>query len=286
MIEPAATAPTPAAPSLGGDVVAGADGRSRSRAVVARLVAVAKPLAAFAVILGAWELWAATRDVPSFVLPAPSDIADYAAGDLSLLLRHGRITLREVGIAFGISLVVGVVLAVLIVRFKLLADTLLPLLVTTQVVPTVAVAPVLVVWLGFGDSSKIAVAVLISFFPILINTITGLRAVDRELNDLARSLCASRGRVLRYLALPVALPYLFAGARVSITLAVIGAVVGEFVAADQGLGALVLRGNARLEPELMWAAVFCLAILGIALFNLVRLAEWFAVPWRRSATDS
>lgn len=258
---------------------------TRGHAVIGRAVAVAKPVAAFAILLGIWELWAATRDVPSFVLPPPSDIADYVAGHASLLVRHAGITLREVAAAFAISLVLGVVLAILIVRSKILADTLLPLLVTTQVVPTVAVAPVLVVWLGFGDRSKIAVAVLISFFPILINTITGLRAVDRELNDLARSLSARRGRVLRYLALPTAVPYLFAGARVSITLAVIGAVVGEFVAADQGLGALVLRGNARLEPELMWAAVFCLAVLGIVLFNLVRMAEWLAVPWNRSPAD-
>lgn len=263
----------------------GDDDPSRSP-VVWRLVAWAKPTISFVLILAVWQLWATARDVPSFVLPPPLDIFDYLIGHLSLLIRHGTVTLREVGIAFLISLVGGVALAMLIARFRLLSDTLLPILVTTQVIPTIAVAPLLVIWLGFGDSPKIAVAVLISFFPILINTLAGLRDVDHDLLDLARSFSASRLKLLRRIQLPNAVPYVLAGAKVSITLAVIGAVVGEFVAADEGLGALVLRGNARLEPELIWSAVTALAIMGITLFNLVRLAEWVTVPWKREERNS
>ena len=246
---------------------------------------VLKPIAGLGLIVGTWQWWATNRAAESLVLPAPSDVWGYVRENPGRLWTHTWATLRIVFIVFGIAVAAGVLVSILFDLSPLLRSMFLPLLVVTQVTPVVAVAPLLVIWLGFGDAPKIAVAILVSFFPILVNTLAGLREVPRDLSDLARSLCASKPQLLRRIKLPNAVPYIFAGARVSITLAVIGAVVGEFVAADEGLGFLILRGSAQLQPELMWAAVLTLAIMGVVLFNAVRLAELVAVPWRRRAPD-
>jgi NitT/TauT family transport system permease protein len=240
----------------------------------------AKPLLVVAAVIVAWEGYTVVRDVPSFILPAPSSIADYLVSNLGLLIGHAGITLREVAIAFFLSVFAGVALAILITRFKLLEEALLPILVTFQVIPTIAIAPLLVLWLGFGDAPKIAVAFLISFFPVLVNTLSGLRSMDDDLIYLARSLGATQWQVLRKISLPNALPFVFAGAKVSITLAVIGAVVGEFVGADQGLGFLILRGSAQLQTELLFASVIVLSLIGIGLFNLIKVLERVFLPWR------
>ncbi len=240
----------------------------------------AKPASILVGVVLVWELVTRMRDIPRFVLPAPTQIAGYTASHLDLLFRHSVVTLREVGIAFVLAVGLGVLLAVLIARFQFLEEALLPILVTTQVVPTIAIAPLLVLWLGFGDAPKIAVAFLISFFPTLISTVSGLKSVDQDALHLARGLSATPWQILWKIRLPHSVPYIFSGAKVSITLAVIGAVVGEFVTADSGLGFLVLRGSARLETELLFAAIGFLAVIGIALFRLVGLAERLAVPWR------
>lgn len=240
----------------------------------------AKPLLVVAAVIVAWEGYTVVRDVPSFILPAPSSIADYLVSNPGLLIGHAGITLREVAIAFFLSVFAGVALAIFITRFKLLEEALLPILVTFQVIPTIAIAPLLVLWLGFGDAPKIAVAFLISFFPVLVNTLSGLRSMDDDLIYLARSLGATQWQVLRKISLPNALPFVFAGAKVSITLAVIGAVVGEFVGADQGLGFLILRGSAQLQTELLFASVIVLSLIGIGLFNLIKVLERVLLPWR------
>jgi NitT/TauT family transport system permease protein len=250
-----------------------------------RIGDVAKPLVALALVVGVWQWWATTRAAGSLVLPAPSDVWAYARENPGRLWTHTWVTLRVVFIAFAISVTAGVLVSIVFDLSPLLRDMFLPLLVVTQVTPVVAVAPLLIIWLGFGDAPKIAVAILISFFPILVNTLAGLREVPRDFSDLARSLCASKFQILRRIKLPNAVPYLFASARVSITLAIIGAVVGEFVAADAGLGFLILRGSAQLQPALMWSAVLTLALVGVVLFNAVRLLEFVAVPWRRAAPD-
>ena len=239
-----------------------------------------KPLVALALAIVGWGLYVKISGIESFVLPSPTSVAGYLVHHESRLWANASSTLREVAIAFGLSLGVGVALAVLISRFRLLEEALLPLLVVSQVVPTIAIAPLLVIWLGFGDKPKVAVAFLIAFFPIVINTLNGLQSVNPELVEMAQGLSASRWQILRKLSFPHALPYLFAGARVSITLAVIGAVVGEFVGADQGLGFMILRGSAELNSQEMFGAIIFLAAIGIVLFNLVRLLERVVIPWQ------
>ena len=180
----------------------------------------------------------------------------------------------------------GTFLAALIERFKVVEETLLPVLVITQVVPTIAVAPLLVLLMGFGSAPKITVAVLISFFPVVINTIAGLRSVDDDLVLLSKGLGASRLQFLWKIALPTALPFILAGARVAITLAIIGAVIGEFVVSNAGLGFLILQGSAQLAPEQLVAALVVLSVIGITLFNVIRLLERVIVPWAGEETAS
>ncbi|HEY7280449.1 MAG TPA: ABC transporter permease [Actinomycetota bacterium] len=232
-----------------------------------------------ALLILAWEGYTEWGHTQRFVLPPPTSVWSYLIHNPGLFWHHSLITLREVLTAFVISVSLGVVLAGLIERFKVVEETLLPLLVVTQVVPTIAIAPLLVLLLGFGSAPKIAVAVLISFFPIVINTFTGLRSVDEDLVLLSKGLGAGRLQYLWKIALPTALPYILAGARLAITLSIIGAVIGEFVVSNAGLGFLILQGSAQLTPEQMVAALVVLAIIGILLFNAVRLIEYFATPW-------
>jgi NitT/TauT family transport system permease protein len=251
------------------------------RRILAAFLRWAKPLAAVLLIVLGWEAYVEASHIQSYVLPSPTSVAGFLVHHQPLLWSNASITLREVGIAFALSIVVGLALALLISRFRLLEEAVLPLLVVSQVVPTIAIAPLLVIWLGFGDKPKVAVAFLVAFFPIVINALNGLQSVDADLVEMAHGLSASRWQILRKLAFPHSLPHLFAGARVSITLAVIGAVVGEFVGADQGLGFLILRGSADLDSQEMFAAIIFLGAMGIVLFNLVRLLERVVIPWQR-----
>jgi len=230
----------------------------------------------------AWELLARRGDIPTFVLPPPSRIVSFTLGHWQSMLYHAAVTIRQALLGFLLSVSIGIFLGVVIVQSKFLEEALFPLLITSQVIPTIAIAPLLVLWLGFGSAPKIAVAFLISFFPIVINTVTGLKAVEADLLYLVRGLSATRWQELFKVRFPNALPYLFAGFRVSITLSLIGGVVGEFVSADQGLGFLILTGAGRLLTEQVFASIGLLGLAGIALFNLVRVLERLILPWEAS----
>src|SRR5262249_34593265 len=178
-----------------------------------------------------------------------------------------------------LAVIVGMTIAAMIVHSRFLAESLFPLLVITQVTPQVAIAPILVIWFGSGELPKIIIAALIAFFPMVINTATGLLRLDEELIHLVRGLNMSRWKIFLLIRVPNSLPYVFAGMRISIAFAVIGAVVGEFVAASRGLGYIVFAGMANLDTRLTFAAIAILAAMGIALFWLVGLLRRFALPW-------
>jgi NitT/TauT family transport system permease protein len=239
----------------------------------------AKPLVLLAAILLVWEVLVRRGEIPTFVLPPPSRILAFAVGHWQAILYHAAVTIRQALAGFSLSVCLGILLAIVIVQSRFLEEALLPLLITSQVIPTIAIAPLLVLWLGFGSAPKIAVAFLVSFFPIVINTVTGLKAVEADLLYLVRGLSATRWQELVKVRLPNALPYLFAGCRVSVTLSLIGGVVGEFVSADQGLGFLILTGAGRLLTEQIFASIGVLGLAGIVLFNLVRVVERLVVPW-------
>ncbi|MDQ7828613.1 MAG: ABC transporter permease [Armatimonadota bacterium] len=238
-----------------------------------------KPVLLVAGLVVLWELFSRQESFPRYVLPPPTVIGSFAAAHWRIIFAHALVTLREALMGFGLSALVGVCLGILIVRFRLLEETLLPLLITSQVIPTIAIAPLLVIWLGFGSAPKIAVAFLVSFFPIVVNTVVGLRAVDEDLLHLVRGLSATRWQELRKVRFPNALPYIFAGLRVAITLALIGSVVGEFVSADQGLGFLILTGAGRLETEQIFVSIAILGFAGVLMFHGVRWLERVLLPW-------
>jgi ABC-type nitrate/sulfonate/bicarbonate transport system permease component len=221
--------------------------------------------------------------VKSFLLASPTEIVSYIVHHPGEMLSNSWATVREVVLGFGLALIVSLVLGLLMCEFHVVEDSLLPLFITFQVIPTVAIAPLIVLFLGFGLTPKVVTATIVCIFPMVVNTVAGLKSLDADTLNLARSLQANRWKMLTYFRLPNALPYIFAGARTGITLAVIGAVIGEFVSSAQGLGYLVQQASSVLATSQLYAALVCLAIVGILLFSIVRIAEWLAMPWRRHA---
>lgn len=243
-----------------------------------------RPLATFALAIAGWWLAVRLLDIPTFVLPAPPEVATAVAEHRTYLLRHAGQTLGHALGGFGVAAGGGVAVAMLLATSGWLRGSVFPLLVALQAVPKVALAPLLVVWLGFGPSSKVALVVLLCFFPVVVNTSAGLAATPTELVELARSLTASRRQTLVKLRLPAAMPYLFAGLKVAISLALIGAVVAELTTPNAGLGTIILRSGQAANTALAFAAVTLLAGIGIALYYSLVLAEWRLLPWARATT--
>lgn len=244
-----------------------------------RLEGALYPLLGLIVIVAVWQGYTRLTGISRIVLPSPSDILAASINNYGLLLKETWPTLAATVFGFGIALGIGIPLAVCVANSRVLNLALYPILVATQSVPKVAIAPIVLVWFGFGMESKLAIAFLVAFFPIVVDTATGLRATPTGLLELARSLRASPWQVFLKVQIPAALPFIFAGAKVAITLAVIGAVIGEFVGSVNGLGNLLLTANSQLESPLAWAALIWLSALGILLFAAVSLAERLAMPW-------
>jgi NitT/TauT family transport system permease protein len=237
------------------------------------------PTSGVAAILVAWQLYTYVSGISSIVLPSPLDILRVSIERFDLLLLQTWPTTVESVAGFGLALLIGIPLAVCVANSRLLNLAVYPTLVATQSVPKVAVAPIILVWFGLGMQSKLAIAFLVAFFPIVVDTATGLRATPPGLLELARSLRASPLQVFMKVQMPAALPFIFAGAKVAITLAVIGAVIGEFVGSVNGLGNLLLTANSQLDGPLAWASLVWLSVLGIILFVAVALTERLVMPW-------
>jgi ABC-type nitrate/sulfonate/bicarbonate transport system permease component len=243
-----------------------------------------------AVLLGLWQL-AASLDVIAnalniepFLVPSPSEIAQSLWADRSLLLDNGWVTLQEVLAGFALSVAAGVAFAVVLHLSPMLRRAFYPLLVASQTVPIVVVAPILVVWLGFGIGPKLAIIALICFFPITVNTLDGLRSVDPDLTKMMRTLDASRWQTFRRVEAPTALPYFFSGAKIAVAIAVIGAVFGEWAGSSSGLGHLIQQASAQLQTARTFAAVVVLSALAIALFGLLAAIERRVAWWGPGST--
>lgn len=230
-----------------------------------------------------WEAIYRSGLYPPFLVPAPAEVGGRLLSALTdgTLLRHALVTLQAVLLGLFLGAGTALVLGYLIARSLLLERALTPYIVALQAVPTVAIAPLLVIWFGSGLTSKILICALIVFFPMLVNTIVGLRSVPADLRDLMRALEASRWQTLRHLEAPAALPVLMGGLKVSATLSVIGAVVGEFVSARAGLGFLVNTSRNVFDTPLMIAATLTLAALALSLYGLVALLERRLIAWQR-----
>jgi len=243
-----------------------------------RVSGIAYPVAVIAGVLAFWEICTRLFFVPAFLLPPPSAIAVSFAANWALLLSHGWVTTLEILLGFGLSIVIGIPLALAIFLSPVFSRSVLPLLVSSQAMPKVAVAPLFLVWFGFGLLPKVLIAFLIAFFPVVINTAVGLASIEPEKIHLARSMGFGAIATFFKIRLPNALPAIFGGLKISITLAVVGAVVGEFVGGDAGLGYLLLVANGSMDTQLLFAGIIALTILGVALFLLVELAERLSIP--------
>jgi NitT/TauT family transport system permease protein len=257
------------------------DRPSRRRRSFGRASSVAKPLVVLLALCILWQVAVERNWVQDFLLASPTQIISYIADHPGEMWTNAWATIVEVLLGFGAALVIGLILGVVMSEFRIVEDSLLPLFVTFQVIPTVAIAPLLVLFLGFGLQGKVVTALIVCIFPLIVNTVAGLRSLDEDTESLALSLRANKLKMMTHFRLPNALPFIFAGARTSISLAVIGAVIGEFVSADKGLGYLVQQASSVLNTPQLYAALVSLALVGIVLFSLVRIVEWWAMPWRR-----
>lgn len=247
------------------------------------------PAAVVLALLGLWEVLARTgaladlldikESVASLLVPAPSDVGESLWLDRELLAENGWVTLQEVLLGFALAVVLGVAFAVALHLSPTLRRAFYPLLVASQTIPVVAIAPILVIWLGFGIGPKLAIIALICFFPITVNTLDGLRSVDPAAIRMMRTLDAGRAQVLSRLELPAALPQFFSGAKIAVAVAVIGAVFGELVGADEGLGHLITQAQANLLTARVFAAVVVLSAFAIALFGALSYLERRLAPW-------
>jgi ABC-type nitrate/sulfonate/bicarbonate transport system permease component len=244
------------------------------------------PVLVLVALVGAWQVAASTGaladllNLESFLVPSPAEIASSLWGNRDLLADNAWVTLREVLLGLLCALAVGLGFAVLLHLSETLRRAAYPLLVASQAIPILVVAPILVVWFGYGIGPKLAIVALICFFPIAVNALDGLRSVDPEAIKMMRTLDASRRQILWRVEAPTSLPYVFSGTRIAAAVALIGAVFAEWAGSDSGLGHLILQDNAQLETARVFAAVVVLATIAIVLFGLLALAERRIVTWR------
>jgi NitT/TauT family transport system permease protein len=248
-----------------------------------RFADIAYPVGTVIITLLVWELACRVFKVPTYLLPPPSDVIAMMGRRSGMLTTHTIVTTIEIVAGFLLSIVVGVILALLITNYRPVERAIYPLLVISQAVPKVAIAPLFIVWLGLGWEPKVLVAVLIAFFPIVVDLVAGIRSVPVSMRKLALSMGASRYDTLMKFIVPHALPHFFSGLKVAITLAVSGAIIGEFVGADRGLGYLLLFANGQLDTNLLFACIAILSALGIILFYLLLMIESLCLPWHVSA---
>ena len=241
------------------------------------------PVAALVGLALVWELWTYAADVETYIVPRPSLVVHTLFGDLGFFARHGAITLGEAMGGFALGSAIAVAGATLMAHSRALERSLLPVAVFVKVTPIVAIAPLFVIWFGFGSLPKIFIASLITFFPVLVNALTGFRSVNPCALDYFRSVRASTPEIFLKLRAPSALPYLFAAFRITVPLAVIGAVIGEWFSGDRGLGSVIIVAHNNLDMPVLFSAILTLAFLGIGLTILTWLVEKRVLFWHESS---
>jgi ABC-type nitrate/sulfonate/bicarbonate transport system permease component len=240
-------------------------------------------IAFLALLILAWEAYVVAFKVNDFILPAPSKIFAVTIRLFPLLMAHTWTTTYEILLGFGVGNLCAVLMALVIVNSRLAERVFYPLIIASQTIPKVAIAPLFLIWFGSGLQPKILIAAIVCFFPTVVNTVQGLRATDPNAIDLLRLVAASRWQVFTKLQFPNALPYFFAGLKISIALAVIGAIIGEWVGANSGLGYLIMYSQQTMRTDLMFASLMLTSVLGIGLYVIVVLLERL-ISW--SASDA
>ena len=240
-------------------------------------------LIVFLVVL--WQVLTRAFDVPNFLLPAPTDVARLIVDEWPLIQMHSLATIGSIVSGYVTAVLFALAISALMIRFPLAERLIMPIFVGLQSVPKIAIAPLILVWVGAGIGSKIAVVASIAFFPIVINTMAGFKEVDRGLADVFRSVDANERQMFFRLRLPYAMPFIFAGLRIATTLAVLGAIVAEWLAASNGLGYLVLSGSFNFNTARSFAAIIALAVIGTAFFGFMSWVERM-LSWKREGSDS
>jgi NitT/TauT family transport system permease protein len=278
-LDPAAPPASALAPAAATDSLAvAAPPPTRARD---RISAVLFPVATFGLLLLAWQFLVRLFGVPEYILPVPTEFLARLVESGALIWQHTLVTASEVILGFLFAAAIGVPLGLMIVSLKWLERSLYPLIVFFQLIPKIAVAPLFVVWFGFGPFPKILLTFMLCFFPTLVASMTGFRALDERVLYLSRSMGASGMQTFRYVRLPSALAHIFGGFKVSIVFAATGAIVAEFVGSNSGLGYLLLRATSYLDMPLIFAVLVALSAIGIVFSYAVQLLERLCMPWQR-----
>ncbi len=243
------------------------------------------PVLTFVALLLIWQGMVSFFQIRTLFLPSPVLVGKSLLQHWRPLLEHTLITFNESLLGFLLGILVGIPLAVGISSSRFLQNTIYPLLVGAQSIPKVAIAPLVLIWIGFGLGSKVLVAFSIAFFPVVVSTAAGLSSVEPEMMDLIHSLSATRMQIFRMVRLPTAIPFIFAGLKVSVTLSVIGALVAEFIGANKGLGYLIVLASSELNTPLSVACMVLLSIMGISMFVAVGLLERVLFPWYKARRE-
>lgn len=247
-----------------------------------RLRAILVPTVAVVLLLAVWEVACDTGMVPSFLLPSPLSVMRALVTDAPLIAKHSLTTIAEAAAGLAIGVVVGFIFALLMDRFETFYLAFEPLMTISQTIPTIAIAPLLVLWFGYGLAPKVILIVLTTFFPVTVSLVSGFRSVDPDMIDLMRTMGASRWQVFRYVKLPTATDQLFSGLTISATYAIVGAVISEWLGGFSGLGVYMTRVRKSFSYDKMFASIIVISALSLALMRLVDLLEYLCMPWKRA----
>jgi NitT/TauT family transport system permease protein len=262
-----------------------ANGGSRAVRIVRRIAWNLLPPLTFLGMVGLWWAAVVSFKIPAYLLPGPGDVFSRLVSDAGMLWTHSEVTLTEILLGFGLTVVTAIPLGLLIALSALAKQIVYPPIMLMQLVPKIAVAPLFLVWLGFGLESKVLLTILMTFFPLLLASISGFQILDDRLLYLTKSMGASSWQTFRYLRFPAALPVIFAGIKTSATIAATAAIVAEFVGANKGLGYVLLRGTSTMDIELVFTVLVVLTLVGIAINYLVEFCEWLMTPWQRATNN-
>lgn len=240
------------------------------------------PPLTFAAMVGVWSASISIFRIPAYLLPGPGAVFSRMVSDAAMLWSHSLVTLAEILMGFGLTVVTAIPLGLAIALSRIAKQIMYPPLMLMQLVPKIAVAPLFLVWLGFGMESKVLLTVLMTFFPLLLASISGFQILDDRLLYLTQSMGATGWQTFRYLRFPAALPVIFSGIKTSATIAATAAIVAEFVGANRGLGYVLLRGTSTMDIELTFAVLVVLTIVGIVINYAVEFTEWLMTPWQRA----
>jgi ABC-type nitrate/sulfonate/bicarbonate transport system, permease component len=270
-----------------GDVsyATGTKKRSRRMRKVKRIGWSLLPPLTFIVIVAMWAAAVPIFKIPAYLLPGPGSVFSRVVSDAPMLWNHSVVTLTEILLGFGLTVLTAIPLGLVIALSPLAKQIGYPPLMLMQLVPKIAVAPLFLVWLGFGIESKVLLTVLMTFFPLLLASISGFQILDTRFLYLTQSMGATRWQTFRYLRFPAALPVIFSGVKTSATIAATAAIVAEFVGANRGLGFVLLRGTGTMDLELVFAVLVVLTVIGIAINYVVEFSEWAMTPWQRAKNN-